>query len=1467
MPQTTAVILAKIGAAIATAAGAVGFSSGTAVTIGATSVKIITATAKVALLAGLNKVVAHQNRPRQQGQLITLTINPEEPRRLQIGKRLHAGVLIDWFVKGSKNDRLFMIVYLGEGPMGACTRLFTGGRVIHTTTLAHGTRTVIPGWRSTESGTRGDRLWVTYYDGRVGQTADASLIAQSVGWTSDHIGTGCAYAIVEAQWDSDNMRTPPVLQFETEGATFYDRRKDTTAGGSGSHRADDPATWELSDNPAVALDHYLLGRYLGGIKTFGVGLEPDDVPFARFAALANLCDENVDRKTTGTLKRYRANGFLFSDRSYGDTIRDLCRAMNARPADFGGRIGVIDSEARVAVMTLSDLDVIEGSPEQYSPKRSWGDLVNEVRGIYIDPAQLYQPVEYPRVTEATFAALDGNWFLASGGWNDAGTWIDGAAWSGWASIDGTPKEATLDLEMETDVERAQRLAYLFAVRERRQAQLTGVYGLKAIELEQGDWFIRSGGIFGPGKTFEVIDRSLDVASMTVAISAFEVDPADSAWDENISQDPPPAAISNADTLLDMQVPSITVTTVTLAGATAQVPAIRVQWVAPTDPRVRQIIVEAVPQAGGVPTSAQVDVDTGEVVFTSGITDATAYNVRARFIGLFFPSAWTANVGVTTLSTYTVGAATTVPWSGVTGTGKPQDNADVTATATAFTGEVAARIAADTALLTDINTRATVTQLQTAENTLNTSIAAVQTNLTAETTARTAADSALQTDVNTRATVTQLQTAESTLTTAIAAVQTNLTAETTARTNADTALQTDINTRATVTQLQTAESTLTTAIAAVQTNLTAETTARTNADTALQTDINTRATVTQLQTAESTLTGAIATVSTNLSSETTNRTNADTALQGQITTNAGNITTNTANISTLQSANTTNTSAIATLQTNLSAETTNRTNADTNLQGQITTNAGNISTNTANISTLQSANTTNTSAIATLQTNLAAETTNRTNADTALQTDINTRATVTQLQTAESTLNAAIATSATNLTAAYQAADATLQSDINTRATSAALSTESSARAAGDSANASSITTLSAQVSNPRANLIRNSTGAQGLSGWIVGAGAWGAQQTAPDVGTHISTGSIGSPFILTPDFPVFAGVGYTLGINAGGTGFSGGFLAFVWYNSAGTFLGSSGGVAINADVGYPRIVHTATPPTNAASARLYIYCDNATGFLVLFQAKAEIGGQSTTWRDDAHLANVSAQVSNIAEAYATNDAAKARLVWTVNTSTNAATIEQTAATGFSDGTWNGSAIKLSADLLELLAKDINFGTNTTFEDTYGTLSTTKNNRRLRMLGPFPASDDIVLWFGPTSVALNSETKTNGNFALGTDGKIYLGNAELTVSGTLDFTYTNGFSKTLLGSGTNTTNQVSFTGTGGSGSGYTFAHELILTSTTGPTPTISSSSGSPITVSATGSVGDTVIFFVQTTVTDSAGNKATKSKGGLLIWDI
>lgn len=161
------------------------------------------------------------------------------------------------------------------------------------------------------------------------------------------------------------------------------------------------------------------------------------------------------------------------------------------------------------------------------------------------------------------------------------------------------------------------------------------------------------------------------------------------------------------------------------------------------------------------------------------------------------------------------------------------------------------------------------------------------------------------------------------------------------------------------------------------------------------------------------------------------------------------------------------------------------------------------------------------------------------------------------------------------------------------------------------------------------------------------------------------------------------------------------------------------------------------------------------------RASADAAIASSVTSLTATVGSNTSSISNISEAYATNNGSKARLVWEVNTGTNAASIVQTAHSGFSDGTWNGSAITLNANQINLEAKAINFGSATTYEDTKHTFYTVGGSYRYRSNGPFGVSSDLLLWYGPTSVALNSETKTNGIFALATDGKFYYGSGELT----------------------------------------------------------------------------------------------------------
>ena len=176
-----------------------------------------------------------------------------------------------------------------------------------------------------------------------------------------------------------------------------------------------------------------------------------------------------------------------------------------------------------------------------------------------------------------------------------------------------------------------------------------------------------------------------------------------------------------------------------------------------------------------------------------------------------------------------------------------------------------------------------------------------------------------------------------------------------------------------------------------------------------------------------------------------------------------------------------------------------------------------------------------------------------------------------------------------------------------------------------------------------------------------------------------------------------------------------------------------------------------------------------------------------------------------------------------------------------DGT---SAIVLDADNLYL-------GDNTVFEDTYNSFVTEESGDRNRFGGPFPASGDLLEWFGPTSVALNSETRTNGYFAKGTDGKVYYGSAELNAGGT--FTAAgNPTSITNTANNSSYSNGITCVATGGSG-GNTYNWYFL--SETGANWSFSNSSISNPNVIANSITQRPSIARLGCLVVDSQGNTA------------
>lgn len=657
---------ASIAAAIASAATAAGASSATALSIygAAYSVTSFALSFKGALLlttiasstlTGLN---AAKGLP-DPGTEIDLQTAADVPRKLVIGKRMAAGSVADRIafdsVDGDKFDTHALVIALADHRVSRLLNVYADGRQVHGA-LAHGTRTAITEFDQDDVGgaVGRNRVWMTFYDGRKSLPAFPYLITKSGGanvlggeWTSAHRGENIAYIVVEMKYDDDGGITQyPNFMFEMEGAMLYDRRKDSTAGGSGSHRLTDSNTWEYSDNPAVAADHYMLGvRHSSGKIIFGPpNLTADDVPYDDFEARADLCDETVSTNS-GSQKRYRFNGVISADEPYDQVIGRFATQMAMEPVDIDGRVGFVGGEVRTPVLTLHDGDLSADSESGYDEKKSYADLVTAIEGRFVDPDNLYQPVDFPRIENPDFT-----------------------------DADGEQKTQSLDLVDETDVERAQRLATLRLNRERRQAVLSETYlasapvgGQTPLKLLPGDWFTRKSDIYGfdsAGKDFEVIRTVYDAVRRTVTVISREVDPSDLAWTATDAVDPDPPPPSDTPVgVPGADAPSTTLTAFAFEDGGLNQPALKIT-VTGIDERADRIEAQLSRADGSDdPRTFHIDPEDGVRNVREAIGPGVEYRARSRVWAGDQASAWSGYDTATTTSDFIVPTADDVTLGG------------------------------------------------------------------------------------------------------------------------------------------------------------------------------------------------------------------------------------------------------------------------------------------------------------------------------------------------------------------------------------------------------------------------------------------------------------------------------------------------------------------------------------------------------------------------------------------------------------------------------------------------------------------------------------------------------------------------------------------------------------------------------------------------------------------------------------
>lgn len=262
----------------------------------------------------------------------------------------------------------------------------------------------------------GNRITVKLVDGT--QTAADPFLRYVFGsdedypWTANAIGTGKAYVIVTTRYDDDTLTSYPKFLFKATPLAVYDLRFDSTNGGSGAQRWDNPATWQPSTNPAVIAYNIIRGIYFGGEWVWGGKNMPAwRLPSAEWIAAANECDATITLAGGGTEPAYRCGLEVLVSQVPADVLEEIGRAANMRFAEVGGAIKPIVGIAGTSALSFTDDSVLITEGQSFKPFYPVAETFNALSATYPEPGQGWTSKDAKEYINAEALADDGGRYL------------------------------------------------------------------------------------------------------------------------------------------------------------------------------------------------------------------------------------------------------------------------------------------------------------------------------------------------------------------------------------------------------------------------------------------------------------------------------------------------------------------------------------------------------------------------------------------------------------------------------------------------------------------------------------------------------------------------------------------------------------------------------------------------------------------------------------------------------------------------------------------------------------------------------------------------------------------------------------------------------------------------------------------------------------------------------------------------
>lgn len=557
----------------------------------------------------------------------TLRSGGDVPRSFILGRTATAGSLVwanTWGQEGdTPNAFLTQVIAISDLPVQYLEQVWVNSELV---TLGPQDPLEIRGQPVIEYRKDGvDHLWVKFYDGTQ-TSADFFLVSTASNahrqWQDTRIGHGVAYAIVTAKVEKTLFSGIPNFKFVPVGIPLYDPSRDSSVGGSGDHRWNNPATWGGDGDhiPAVQIYNLMRGITYQGKWFYGLqGMTAPRLPPLNWAGQIWKCRAG---------DTYRSGGEVTIDAPLSAAVEALLTACQGRVSEIGGVYSIFLGEPDAPIAPFHDSQILSTDEQSFTPFYGLADTINGIAATYPSPGDAWAVKAAPSLYRTDLEAEAGNRRLMAS-----------------VSLDFVPYPEQVQRLMKSALAEGQRAR-------RHTIVLPPEFWPFAYPGAVLAWTSPRNGYID--KHFR-IDGAVDRGNLDVMLDITEVDPSDYDWNPATDYNPP---IDGAVGVIRPETQVIIgwqVFPATMGPPGKELPSIRVAFPGQlTDVRAVRVQVRLAP-GGGVMFDGEVpygDPNTNDpqesVILSGTFSPNTDYEVR----GIFQPfggreTSWTEWLPVTT----------------------------------------------------------------------------------------------------------------------------------------------------------------------------------------------------------------------------------------------------------------------------------------------------------------------------------------------------------------------------------------------------------------------------------------------------------------------------------------------------------------------------------------------------------------------------------------------------------------------------------------------------------------------------------------------------------------------------------------------------------------------------------------------------------------------------------------------------